>query len=333
MALKICHYFEWESWITGGQAQSVRNQRTMMELEDIQYITTPTLDVDILHLNNMGPRSLFYARRARAADVPVIIHTHQTAADFRNSFMLSNLIAPGLRPYLRYAYSLADQLICPSAYTRRQITRSVDGEATVLSNGFDPDKLDGFESLRTEYQDRYGLDSPVVFMIGHVLERKGLETFIETAKSMPSTDFAWFGYINPFGGGLAGRLLTSRRTRELIRTAPPNCTFTGYIDDIRGGYAAGDIFFFPTRNENEGIALLEAMACGRPAVLRDIETFDWLENGVDCLKATESFVEPIEQLHNESQRRKFGAQAKRRSQEFELTTLAPQLNDIYHSVL
>jgi len=68
--------------------------------------------------------------------------------------------------------------------------------------------------------------------------------------------------------------------------SPRNCTFTGYIDDIRGAFAAGDIFCFPTHEENEGIALLEAMAAGKPVLVRDIETFSWLADGEDSLKVS-----------------------------------------------
>jgi 1,2-diacylglycerol-3-alpha-glucose alpha-1,2-glucosyltransferase len=253
--MKVSHYFEWEQAITGGHAQSVQNQRTILDRSGIEYSTEPSLDVDLLHLNNMGPRSIYYATRARRRGIPVLVHTHQTAEDFRESFAFSNILAKPLKPYLRSAYSLADHVVCPSEYNREVIRDYTDAPATVISNGFDPSRLEGHESLREEYLDRYDLDPPVVFMVGHVIERKGLETFVETARSMPELDFAWFGYLNPTGGTL-DRVLQSRRTRELVERSPDNCTVTGYVDDIRGAFAAGDVFFFPTKNENEGMALL-----------------------------------------------------------------------------
>ncbi|MFB6173006.1 MAG: glycosyltransferase family 4 protein [Halobacteriales archaeon] len=330
--MRVSHYFEWERWITGGHAQSVRNQREIMARAGIEYTTAPDLDADVLHLNNMGPRSVYYARRARRRDTPVLIHTHQTAADFRDSFALSNLLARPLKPYLSYAYSLGDHLVCPSAYNRREVEDYAPVPKTVISNGFDPGKLAGFESLRGEYLDRYDLEPPVVFMVGHVLPRKGLEAFIETAREMPHLDFAWFGYVNPLGGGLPGRLLEGRGVRESIAAAPENCTFTGYVEDIRGAYAAGDVFFFPTRNENEGIALLEAMACGAPAVVRDIETFEWLEHGEDCLKAAGEFTGPIARLEDPETRERLGAAARETSEQFRLENVGPELVGLYEDL-
>ncbi|MFB6209447.1 MAG: glycosyltransferase family 4 protein [Candidatus Nanohaloarchaea archaeon] len=329
--MKVNHYFEWEEWITGGHSESVRNQRKIMDRRGIDYTTSPDLDSDIIHLNNMGPRSVQLARKAREKDIPVLVHAHQTAEDFRNSFALSNIIAKPLKPYLSYAYSLADRLICPSEHNRRVIEEYTDVPKMVISNGFDPEKLEGYENLRQEYLERYELEPPVVFMVGHVIERKGLETFIETAEEMTEVDFAWFGYLNPAGEGRKS-LLQRRKTRKLVEESPDNCVFTGYVEDIRGAYAAGDIFFFPTRNENEGMALLEAMACGKPVLVRDIETFEWLEDGVNCLKTAENFGEKLEELKEEKLQSRLGQKAKEKSKEFRLGKVGDELVEVYREL-
>ena len=329
--MRVSHYFEWEGTITGGHAQSVRNQRKVLDRRGIEYTTEPDLDADLLHLNNMGPRSCYYAWKAQRRDVPVVIHVHQTAADFREGFAFSNLLARPLEPYLRRAYPLGDHLICPSEHTLGVIEGYSDAPKTVLTNGFDPDKLAGFEDLRAEYLDRYDLDPPVVFNVGHVIERKGLASFVETARRMPDLDFVWFGYLSPTGGRF-DRLLTTRRARKLVRSAPENCTFTGYIEDVRGAYAAGDVFFFPTKNENEGIALLEAMACGKPLVVRDIETFEWLTHGEECLKADSDFESLLDRLRDPPLQDRLGARAAERSQDFTLETVGDRLVEIYRSL-
>ncbi|MFB6143904.1 MAG: glycosyltransferase family 4 protein [Candidatus Nanohaloarchaea archaeon] len=332
--MRVSHYFEWEDSITGGHSQSVKNQRKIMDRRGIDYTTEPDLSADILHLNNMGPKSLYYARKAKERGVPVVIHTHQTAEDFRNSFAFSNIIAKPMKPYLKYAYSLADRLICPSEYNRETLEDYTGVEKTVISNGFDPEKLEGREELRGEYLDRYDLEPPVVFNVGHVIKRKGLETFVETAREMPELDFVWFGYLNPMGSGsTVDRLLKSRETRKLVENSPDNCTFTGYIEDVRGAFAAGDIFFFPTRNENEGIALLEAMGCGKPPVVRDIETFEWLENGRNCLKAGDDFTAALEEMKDRERRNEIGQAAKESSEDFTLEAVGDELVELYRELV
>ncbi len=330
--MKICHYFEWEDQITGGHLQSVKNQRKILDQKDIEYTTEPDLDVDILHLNNMGPKSIYYARKAQKKDIPVVIHTHQTAEDFEESFIFSNILAKPMKPYLKYAYSLADQLICPSEYNRNTIEKYSDAPKSVISNGFDPEKLEGFEELREEYLEKYDIEPPVVFNVGHVIKRKGLETFIETAREMPELDFVWFGFLNPLGEG-SSSILQGWKTKKMVDNAPDNCTFTGYIDDIRGGFAAGDIFFFPTKNENEGIALLESMACGKSPLVRDIETFEWMEDGENCLKSDEEFQQQLEKLKDPELRQQIGKAAKEKSREFELDRISDELVAVYKGLI
>ena len=338
--MKVSHYFEWEEYITGGHAQSVDNQRKIMDCAGIEYTPEPTLDADLLHLNNMGPKSLYYAKQAQRADVPVLVHTHQTAEDFEESFAFSNLLAKPMKPYLRYAYSLADHLVCPSDHNRRVIEEYADAPKTVISNGFDPAKVAGYddEDLRETYLDRYDLDPPVVFNVGHVIKRKGLEAFVETARAMPDLDFVWFGYLNPAGGEL-DRFLKSRDTKRLVESAPDNCQFTGYVEDIEGAFAAGDVFFWPSKNENEGIALLEAMSCGKPLVIRDIPTYHWLDDGTHCLKASDEsadaataatdFANELDRLRAPDRREELGADAAEKSEEFELDAVGEDLVSLY----
>ena len=332
----VSHYFEWERFITGGHYQSVQNQRQIMDDHGIEYTTRPVPDADLLHLNNMGPRSVVAAIRAKRNDTPVVVHTHQTAEDFEGSFVLSDLLAQPLRPYLAACYGLADHLICPSAYNERTISGYTDRPTTIISNGFDPDRLAGYDdpALREKYLDRYDLEPPVVFNFGHVIERKGLDTFVETARRLPSVDFVWFGYLNPTGGQL-DRLLTKRDTRQTVANAPDNCTFTGYIEDPRGAFAAGDVFFFPTRNENEGMALLEAMSCGRPPVVRAIPTFEWLTDGDDCLKAAtvDGFVNQLSELLDDGERRTtIGSRAQAATEPYELGAVGTELVELYRQL-
>ena len=333
----VSHYFEWERHVTGGHAQSVRNQRALLEDHGVDFTTDPDPSADLLHLNNMGPRSVLAAWRARRHGTPVLVHAHQTAEDFADSFALSNLLARPMRPYLERAYSVADHLACPSEHNQSVIGSYTDTPTTVISNGFDPDKLavHDDQERRERYHDRYDLSPPVVFTVGHVIERKGLAAFVETAREMPEVDFVWFGYLNPTGGRL-GRFLQSSDAAALVESAPENCRFTGYVDDIAAAFAAGDVFYFPTRNENEGMALLEAMHCGKPPVVRSIPTYEWLEDGEDCLKAdsVEGFVAALERLLDDpDERAAVGATARDRSAEFRLDRVGARLIDLYEDLV
>ena len=321
----VSHYLEFQNHVTGGIRESVRQQRKMLDDLEIAYTEEIDLEVDIVHLNLMGPRSLLFAKRATLAEVPVVIHTHVTAEDFRDSMRFSNTIARPLKPYLQWAYGSGDLLICPSTYTERVINDYTDVDTTVISNGVDTEKLEGFADLRDEYLNRYDLTPPVVFMVGHVYKRKGLETFVTTARQLPSLDFVWFGPLE--------LPLKDRETKRLITESPDNCTFTGIIDDIREAYAVGDIFYFPTYVENEGMTLLEALMTGKAIVVRDIEAFDWLEDGVHCLKRDGNFDDAIEALCDADYRAHLGVQAEELSENFHLENVTITLKACYEGLL
>ena len=302
----------------------------MLDCIGIEYTTEPTLDADVFHTNLLGPRSVYYARRATDRDVPVVVNTHVTAEDFGESFRFTNKLARPLRLYLEWGYGLADALVCPSAYNQRIIGSYTELPTTVISNGVDHEKLAGFESLETTYRDRYDLTEPTVFAVGHVIKRKGLKTFVQTASRMSGMDFVWFGPLDLF--------LKGKETTKIINNAPVNCTFTGYIEDIRGAYAAGDIFYFPTNEENEGIALLEAMATGKPVLIRDIEPFQWLNDGEECIKVeanegVNAFVEALNRLTDPLLRDQIGSKAAARSEAFSLESLADQYRSLYKEVI
>jgi 1,2-diacylglycerol-3-alpha-glucose alpha-1,2-glucosyltransferase len=75
-----------------------------------------------------------------------------------------------------------------------------------------------------------------------------------------------------------------------------NLIMPGYVKDIIAAYSGGDIFCFPSYYEGEGIAILEAMSCGLPIILRDLPSYEGrLINGENCLKARDNneFIEKI----------------------------------------
>ena len=333
--MKISHYFEWEEHMTGGHVQSVKNQRKILEDSDIQYTTRPNLSHDILHLNNFGPKSFWYARKAKnKQDITLVISAHQTSEDLKNSFILSNFWSKPVRPYLKKMYRYADRIICPSKHTEELISSSYAprSRTEVISNGFNHSKLEGYKSLRQEYRSKYGLSGKTVFCVGHVLRRKGLEYFISAAEENPGTDFIWFGFLNPTGKGKAS-VLQGYRTKKMIEQSPENCTFTGYIDDIRGGFAAGDIFFFPTKNENEGISLLEAMSCRKPCITSSIDAFDRYEDEVHCLKSQPGeYNRQIQRLLEDADlRQRLAENAHSKSKQYSLSSVSSHLTRFYRN--
>ena len=139
-------------------------------------------------------------------------------------------------------------------------------------------------------------------------------------------EFAWFG---PYDTGPHA----SKTVRRWVSDPPDNVTFTGWVEDKRGAFAAGDVFCFPAKVENQGLVVLEAMACGKPVVLRDIPVFrEFYEDGHDCLLCgtRAEFREALARLADDPDRReRLGSNARETAREHGLDRVADELRDAY----
>lgn len=128
------------------------------------------------------------------------------------------------------------------------------------------------------------MDKKVVISAGHLIQRKGILDFLETARRMPDVLFLWFG-----GGNHA---LIPKEIKKAVAEKPENVIFAGFMPPVilRDAYCGADAFAFFSYEETEGIVVLEALSCEIPVIVRDIPVYEkWLEDGVQVRKATDPF--------------------------------------------
>jgi glycosyltransferase involved in cell wall biosynthesis len=290
----------------------------------VSVTSDPDESFDVLHLEAIGPRSYYLADKFSGIR-PVVISSHTTADDFANSFVMSDSIAPYLGRLLTHFYNKADLLIAPTEYTRRVLqAHGVTGQIQVVSNGVDLRRFQSLRRARSLGRGRHLLKGVVAFAVGLVLLRKGVDLFCEVARRMPDLTFVWFGRV-PRG--------VKPETRRIIEQAPVNVRFSGFVENIAEAYAAGDIFFFPSAVENEGIAVLEAAACGRPLVLRDAECFAGrFVDGLNCLMGTDPDdfgIHLRRLLEDEDLRARLGERARQYAQAHSLEQVGLRLRETY----
>ncbi len=344
--VRVLNYLEFAPHLQrSGIGTAVGNQRTAIADSPHQLVTSPWTGgslpaaalkrslgdpifepYDLAHCNLVGPETVAVAEHARQNAIPLVLHAHVTREDFAGSFRGSTAVGPALERYLRWLYSRADLVLCPSAYTESVLAAyPIETSIRPITNGVDTDALEGHEALRDQYRRRFDLDGTVVFAVGNVFERKGVSTFCRLAERTDH-EFVWFG---PYDTGPHA----DPTVRRLVRSPPSNVTFTGWIDDIRGAYGAGDIYLFPTHVENQGIAVLEAMACGAAVVLRDIPVFEeFYTDGEDCLKCETlpEFEAALERLAADPDlRRRLGTAAEETARRHDLDRVREGLLDAY----
>jgi glycosyltransferase involved in cell wall biosynthesis len=347
--VRVCNYLEIESRLDrSGMGTAVDQQRAALVRTDVDVVTSPWRggdpvgaarsglrgdgvfrDYDVAHCNMIGPGSVAVARHAKRTGRGLVLHSHVTSEDFAESFRGSTHVTGPLRRYLRWFYSQADLVLCPSEFTKDLLAEyPISAPVRAVSNGVDTSSLEGFESFREPTRERFDLDGLVVFAVGNVFERKGVSDFCRVAQQTDH-EFVWFG---PYDTGPQASSVVRRWTQN----PPANVTFTGWVDDKRAAFGAGDVYLFPAKNENQGLAVLEAMACGKPVVLRDIPVFrEFYEDGHDCLmcETRGEFVQAVEQLAGDPDlRERLGENARATAAEHGLDRVGERLVAAYEEV-
>lgn len=280
--MKVCLYFEGEKMIAkSGVGRALKHQMAALSSVGIEYTLDPNEDYDILHINTVGLTSSMVINKAREDGKKVIYHAHSTEEDFRNSFVLSNQLAPLVRQRLISLYASADHIITPTPYSKSLLeSYGIEVEITAISNGIDLTRFEENPEKVKAFRKYFSLEphDQVVLSVGLFFERKGLLDFIEVAREFPSVKFIWFGQTPMYS--------IPKKMRDAVEfDHPSNVIFPGYVKGgiIEGAFINADVFFFPSQEETEGIVVLEALAGQREVLVRDIPVYHpWLSHQQNC---------------------------------------------------
>lgn len=266
-----------------GLGRAVMHQKRALEANGVKYTeNSKDKDYDIVHINTYGPASKRLAKTTRKQGKVVVYHAHSTEEDFRDSFIGSNLIAPIFRKWIASCYRLGDVILTPTEYSKKLLeSYGLKQPIIPISNGVDIPIYKAKPNDRKDFREKYGYTETdkVIMSVGLYFERKGITEFVKMAKEMPDYKFIWFG-TTPLW-------TIPRKARKAAKTKLPNLIFAGYVkpEELKKAYVGADLFIFMTKEETEGIVLLEALAAEQNVLIRDIPVFDWLTDRKNVYKA------------------------------------------------
>jgi glycosyltransferase involved in cell wall biosynthesis len=279
------------------------------------------------------------ARVAKHMGLPLVLHSHTQP---ENIFMNATWL-PGRRRlthrffrYLNWLYGQADMMVYPSEFARRQFPELAARPHVVISNGVDRQRFRPTDPGL--FMQRHGLSKADLNLlyVGRLHREKNVETLI---RAMPllrqlqpraHLSLVGFGYELPMLTELA------RRTG-----AGDAISFCGFVpdDEMAAAYSACDLFVLPSVSELEGMAVLEAMAAGKPLLISDSPdsaVTDFVDgNGLlFAAQQPQSLAEQANRLLSDPpQLRAMGAASLAKSETFDIVESSAALEATYYSLL
>ena len=314
-----------------GVGQALRHQAAMLTSAGVEVTRRDCPDAAFVHINTVFPDAFAAALLAKRRGRRVICYGHSTMEDFRDSFCFSNALAPLFKRWIMRCYSVGDAIITPTEYARTLLLGyGIRKPIYVLSNGVDTDFFRFDAARRAAFRAKYGLrpGERAVLSVGHYIAHKGILEYMELARALPQTRFFWFGCTN--------LQLVPRAVRRAMASAPANLTFPGYVprEALRDAYCGCDLFCFLSREETEGIVVLEALASEIPVLVRDIPVYSgWLHDGTDVYKGHDlcSFRRQAEAILS-GRAQDLTAAGRRVAEQRSIPAMGRQLLQIYREI-
>ena len=295
--------------------------------------------------NELDLRSILRLRRLVREERYDIVHFHTKRAHALSLWMPRGEGAPKYVVTRRMDYPVAK-----GWYTDQLYNRKVDGViaisrpivALLTEAGVDPKRIflipSGVDAGRFDpaiEAERFDSEIMVVGSLAVMEERKGHRYLLEAARLLKQRGHR-IRYL------LAGDGALKRGLEEMVETLglSGEVRFVGFVADVPAFLAGVDIFVMPSLYEGLGVAVLEAMAAGKPVVAANVGGL--AESVIDSVtgflvppRDSQALAEALAKLAGEkSLAHEMGKRGAARAREhFSLETMAASNEAYYYALL
>jgi glycosyltransferase involved in cell wall biosynthesis len=214
---------------------------------------------------------------------PDVVHAHSAKAGLAARLALRGRVPTVFQPHAwsfeavdgataaltlrweRWGARWASRVVCVSEAERMTGVRAgVRAPWQVIPNGVDPERFRPApaDTVRAGIPLLEGVDpaAPLVVCVGRLCRQKGQDVLLE----------AWSSVLRRVSGARLVLVGDGPDAARLRAGAPRDVLFAGAADAVPW-YQAADLVVLPSRWEGMALAPLEAMACGRPVVMTDVD--------------------------------------------------------------
>jgi glycosyltransferase involved in cell wall biosynthesis len=157
----------------------------------------------------------------------------------------------------------SSEVVTVSKYAKKRLKEEFGIDSTVIYHGVDLNKFNPFLSNEKKNLG-FENDNKIVLWVARFGNHpyKDPFTFIRAIprvlQQYPKTKFVMIGrgLLKPYVVNLAKKLSVNKSIR-----------FLDHVENLNHFYAISDVFVFPSFNDNFGLVVAEAMACGKPVIV------------------------------------------------------------------
>ena len=240
---------------------AMRAQGFRFALPDRTRLAAAFRDVDVVHLQHPFWLAFVALDEARKAGKPVVAAFHvQPENLLYNIGVRSPRLASLLyRGWVRGLYDRADAVVCPSRFAERKLREhGLTAPTVVVSNG----TVAAFRRRPALREARVADGTFEILMVGRLAVEKRQDLLFEAMRRSRHRD-----RLRVVLAG-AGPRETALRAAAARLPHPPRI---GWIPDheLERCYNTADLMVHASEIELEGMAVLEGMSCGLPALVAD----------------------------------------------------------------
>ncbi|MER7001120.1 glycosyltransferase [Streptomyces sp. NPDC000410] len=260
----------------GGLADAVRGLGAEVHAWRAARSPGPLLPAEVRQLGRLVARVRPYLVHAHSAKaglatrlavrgrIPTVFQPHAWSFE-----AVGGVTARLARRWERYGARWADRIVCVSEAERRTGERAgIAARWTVIRNGVDterfrppPERPEGGPRPLPPLVADLPVSAPLVVCVGRLCRQKGQDVLLS----------AWEQVLRRLPNACLV-LVGDGPDDDLLRSsAPASVRFAGSAPDAAPWYRAADLVVLPSRWEGMALAPLEAMACGRPVVVSDVD--------------------------------------------------------------
>ena len=290
--------------------------------------------IDIVHAIIPTPLSVMAIKAAKSVGLKVVTHSHTQAENvllYWPKFLFRDSLNWLFYKYLAWFYEQSDFLIHPSEFSKIFFsTLDTKTKNVVISNGVNIEKFKKTDADKPQKKTKN------ILFVGRLYPEKCVDTLIEAMplilKKEPNA------HLNIVGGGNLEEQLKNLSKKLGMEK---HITFAGRVNekDLVGAYNAADVFVMPSISELEGMAVLEAMACGKPIVIADAKesaSKDFVSGNGLLFKPQnpKDLAHKVEKiLANDGMRHRMGEESLRISKNFDIQKSVTKLEKTYYSLM